>query len=375
MFKLKLNLICGGALMLMASCGSKNAAPELTDSGLDPNKFVAEVDGKSTGLYVLKNAAGMEVCITNYGGRIVSISVPDRDGKFIDVTLGLDSVQAYFPENNQTDFGAAIGRYANRIDHGRLPLGGDTIQLPTNNFGHTLHGGPTGWQYKVYDVNEANDSTLVLSITSPDGDNNFPGEVTAQVTYTLTADNALDIDYEAVTDKPTVINMTNHTYFNLNGEDDGSILDNVLQIRADSYLEVNKYLIPCKKSPVKDTPFDFTEPKAIGEDIEEDFEQLLIAGGYDHNYCLNDYNAATVYSPSTGICMDVYTDCCGMQFYTGNFLEGQTGKSTYEANSGFCLETQYYPNAINITNDDVEKPVLKAGDKFHSRTEYVFTLL
>ena len=350
MFKLKLNLICGGALMLMASCGSKNAAPELTDSGLDPNKFVAEVDGKSTGLYVLKNAAGMEVCITNYGGRIVSISVPDRDGKFIDVTLGLDSVQAYFPENNQTDFGAAIGRYANRIDHGRLPLGGDTIQLPTNNFGHTLHGGPTGWQYKVYDVNEANDSTLVLSITSPDGDNNFPGEVTAQVTYTLTADNALDIDYEAVTDKPTVINMTNHTYFNLNGDPSKAITDNVLVINADGYTPVDStYMTTGEILPVKDTPMVLN---AAG-DISQEVVKLT--------------------APATGVTLSVYTNEPGIQFYSGNFLDGTvTGKkgAVYNQHAGLCLETQHYPDSPN--KPQWPSVVLLPGEKYSSRCIFKF---
>ena len=380
MFKLKLNLICGGALMLMASCGSKNAAPELTDSGLDPNKFVAEVDGKSTGLYVLKNAAGMEVCITNYGGRIVSISVPDRDGKFIDVTLGLDSVQAYFPENNQTDFGAAIGRYANRIDHGRLPLGGDTIQLPTNNFGHTLHGGPTGWQYKVYDVNEANDSTLVLSITSPDGDNNFPGEVTAQVTYTLTADNALDIDYEAVTDKPTVINMTNHTYFNLNGDPSKAITDNVLVINADGYTPVDStYMTTGEILPVKDTPMDFTAAKEVVVDIRNfDFEQIKNGNGFDHNWVLNaagdiSQEVVKLTAPATGVTLSVYTNEPGIQFYSGNFLDGTvTGKkgAVYNQHAGLCLETQHYPDSPN--KPQWPSVVLLPGEKYSSRCIFKF---
>ncbi len=366
--------------MLMASCGSKNAAPELTDSGLDPNKFVAEVDGKSTGLYVLKNAAGMEVCVTNYGGRIVSISVPDRDGKFIDVTLGLDSVQAYFPENNQTDFGAAIGRYANRIDHGRLPIGGDTIQLPTNNFGHTLHGGPTGWQYKVYDVKEANDSVLVLSITSPDGDNNFPGEVTAQVTYKLTADNALDIDYEAVTDKPTVINMTNHTYFNLNGDPSKSIDDNVLVINADGYTPVDStFMTTGEILPVKDTPMDFTTAKEVGADIKNfDFEQIKNGNGFDHNWVLNaagdiSQEAVKLVAPSTGVTLSVYTNEPGIQFYSGNFLDGTvTGKNgkVYNQHAALCLETQHYPDSPN--KPQWPSVILLPGEKYSSRCIFKF---
>ena len=181
------------AILVLSACGRSNNTPQLTESGLDPAKFLAEVDGKPTGLYTLKNASGMEVCITNYGGRIVSIMVPDREGAMRDVVLGFDSVQAYFPENNLSDFGAAIGRYANRIGHGIIVVDGDTIKLPTNNFGHTLHGGPQGWQYKVYGVKEATDSTLTLTMASPDGDNGFPGNVNAEVTYRLTHDNSIDI--------------------------------------------------------------------------------------------------------------------------------------------------------------------------------------
>ena len=202
-----------------ASCGSKSQDTELTASGLNPENFKAVVNGDSTDLYILKNAAGMEACITNYGGRIVSLAVPDREGTLRDVVLGFDSVQAYFPENNLSDFGAAIGRYANRIKNGQIVIDADTFQLPQNNFGHCLHGGTDmgtlGWQYRVYKASQPNDSTLVLTIKDADGNNGFPGEVDATVTYTLTADNALDIAYSATTSKPTVINLTNHSYFNL----------------------------------------------------------------------------------------------------------------------------------------------------------------
>ena len=208
MKSMKIMALLAGAAALMSSCAQKDAEPQLTKSGLDPEKFVAERDGKPTALYTLTNQNGMEVCVTNFGGRIVSVMAPDRDGNFVDVVLGFDSVAAYFPENNSSDFGAAIGRYANRINQGRIVLDGDTIQLPQNNFGHCLHGGPTGWQYQVYDVTESTDSTLTLVMKSPDGDNNFPGNVTATVTYKLTADNAIDIDYTATSDKKTVINMT-----------------------------------------------------------------------------------------------------------------------------------------------------------------------
>ena len=222
----------------LTSCNG-NSGTGLTKSGLDPEKFKAEYGGKPTALYTLANKNGMEACITNYGGRIVSLMVPDLDGGFRDVVLGFDSIQAYFPENNQTDFSAAIGRYANRIAQGRLVIDGDTVQLPRNNFGHCLHGGPTGWQYQVYEAEQPNDSTVVLTMHSPDGDNNFPGNVTATVTYTLTSDNKLDIAYAATTDAPTVINMTNHAYFNLNGDPSQPIADHTLYVNASTYTPVD----------------------------------------------------------------------------------------------------------------------------------------
>ena len=200
-------MMLAGAAIALSACKTNETA-QTTLSGLDPQNFVAEYEGKPTALYTLKNANGMEVCVTNFGGRIVSVMVPDRNGDFKDVVLGFDSVQAYFPENNLSDFGASIGRYANRINQGRIVIDGDTIQLPQNNFGHCLHGGPAGWQYKVYAAEQPNDSTVVLTMDSPDGDSNFPGNVKAQVTYTLKADNAIDIAYKATTDKPTIINMT-----------------------------------------------------------------------------------------------------------------------------------------------------------------------
>ncbi|MDE6742230.1 MAG: galactose-1-epimerase, partial [Muribaculaceae bacterium] len=195
-------LMLAGAAIAVTSCNTNKEAAQTTLSGLDPQNFVGEYEGKPTALYTLKNSKGMEVCVTNFGGRIVSIMVPDRNGDFKDVVLGFDSVQAYFPENNLSDFGASIGRYANRINQGKIVIDGDTIQLPQNNFGHCLHGGPSGWQYKVYAAEQPNDSTVVLTMDSPDGDNNFPGNVKAQVTYTLNADNAIDIAYKATTDKP-----------------------------------------------------------------------------------------------------------------------------------------------------------------------------
>lgn len=327
---------------------------------------------KGQEITVFKLSDKIDVLVCNFGATIMSIKVPDHNGNKVDVALGMTSVNEMIEHGEY--MGAVVGRCGNRIEDGRFTLNDVTYQLAKNDHGFAhLHGGDVGFDKKVFRATVEENSVL-LEYVSPDGEEGYPGTLKFAVRYTVKG-SSLAIDYYGECDKDTVFNPTNHTYFNLNGEDDGSILDNVMQIRADSYLEVNKYLIPYKKSPVKGTPFDFNEPKPIGEDIEEDFEQLLIAGGYDHNYCLSDYNAATVYSPTTGICMDVFTDCCGMQFYTGNFLEGQNGKSTYEHNSGFCLETQYYPNAINSNDESVEKPILKKGEKFHSRTEYVFSVL
>lgn len=327
---------------------------------------------KGKEITVFKLSDKIDVLVCNFGATILSIKVPDSSGNKVDVALSMTNIADIVDHGEY--MGATIGRCGNRIEDGRFTLNGVTHQLAKNDHGFAhLHGGDVGFDKKVFKATADADSVL-MEYVSPDGEEGYPGTLKFAVRFTVKG-SSLAIDYYGECDKDTVFNPTNHTYFNLNGEDDGSILDNVLQIRADSYLEVNKHLIPVKKSSVAGTPFDFTEPKAIGEDIEEDFEQLLIAGGYDHNYCLSDYNAATVYSPNTGICMDVFTDCCGMQFYTGNFLEGQEGKSTYESNAGFCLETQYYPNAINIANEEIEKPILRKGDKFHSRTEYVFSVL
>lgn len=374
-------LAIAGLALSLAACNSQKQQQQTTLSGLDPEKFVAEYQGKPTALYSLKNANGMEVCITNFGGRIVSIMVPDRNGDFKDVVLGFDSVQAYFPENNLTDFGASIGRYANRINQGRLVIDGDTIQLPKNNFGHCLHGGPSGWQYKVYDATQTNDSTLVLTIDSPDGDNNFPGNVKAEVTYTLLADNAIDISYKATTDKPTVINMTNHSYFNLNGNPEQPITNNLLTVNADRYTSVDAtYMTTGEILDVKDTPMDFTSPKEVGAQISEiSFDQIKNGNGYDHNWVLNTAGdesqvAATLVSPTTGIKLEVFTNEPGIQVYSGNFLDGKvTGKGgiVYQQRTGICLETQKYPDTPN--KPEWPSAALNPGDTYRSHCVFRFS--
>ncbi len=376
-------MVCAGAMLALSACHSKEEATKTTLSGLDPENFVSEYEGKPTALYTLKNANGMEVCVTNFGGRIVSIMVPDRNGDFKDVVLGLDSVQAYFPQNNQTDFGAAIGRYANRINQGKIVIDGDTIQLPQNNFGHCLHGGPTGWQYKVYEANQLNDSTLVLTMDSPDGDNNFPGNVKAEVTYTLTADNAIDIAYKATTDKPTYINMTNHSYFNLNGDPTQPITNNILTVNASRFTPVDRtYMTTGEILDVKGTPMDFTAAKEVGAEIEQvDYEQIKFGNGYDHNWvldtaCDDSQVAATLYSPTTGIKLEVLTNEPGIQVYTGNFLDGTvTGKHgiVYKQRTGICLETQKYPDTPN--KPEWPSARLNPGDTYTSHCIFRFSTI
>lgn len=382
---LRLVALAGMSALMIAACSTGKVEQKLTKSGLDPEKFRSEYRGDSTALYTLTNASGMEVCITNFGGRIVSISVPGKDGAFKDVVLGFDSVQAYYPETNGTDFGAAIGRYANRINQGKFTLEGKEYQLPQNNFGHCLHGGTDmgtrGWQYRVYKVESSNDSTLVLSIDSPDGDNGFPGNVKATVTYTLRADNALDISYSAATDAPTIINMTNHSYFNLSGDPNKPVTDQVLTINASNFTPVDStYMTTGEILPVEGTPMDFRNAKLVGAEIEKfDYEQLKNGNGYDHNWVLDTkgddtVEAASLYCPATGIFLQVYTNEPGIQIYSGNFLDGTlTGKGgvVYKQRTGLCLETQKYPDTPN--KPQWPTAVLRPGEKYNSHCIFKFS--
>jgi aldose 1-epimerase len=364
--------------VFMQSCQKPE---EKTASGLVRSNFRSVIDGDSTDLYVLKNASGMEVCITNYGGRIVSIMVPDKAGKMQDVVLGFDSVADYV--NVPSDFGATIGRYANRINQGRIIIDADTIQLPQNNFGHCLHGGPKGWQYQVFQtVSQIDATTIEMTRFSADGDQNFPGNVTAKVTFKLTEDNAIDISFEATTDKKTVINMCNHSYFNLSGDAKNSIIDNLLFINADSYTPVDStFMTTGAIDSVKNTPMDFTIAKSIGQDIDKfDFVQLKNGNGYDHNWVLNTSGdvtklAAKVTSPSSGISVEVYTNEPGLQVYTGNFLNGTVkGKKgiNYNQRTGICLETQHYPDSPNKPN--WPSVILEPGKVYNSKCIYKFTV-
>ena len=374
--------LCVALGAMFSSCQSSQEVKTL--SGLNPKDFETVVDGDSTALYVLTNKNGMEVCVTNFGARIVSVMVPDVKGQLQDVVLGFDSIGQYI--RIPSDFGAAIGRYANRINKGQISVGGETIQLPVNNYGHCLHGGPQGWQYKVFKATPIGTSGLKLTLVSPDGDMNFPGNVTVSVTYRLTDDNAIVIQYEGTTDKETILNMTNHSYFNLNGDASTPITDDTLFINADAFTPVDStFMTTGEITSVAETPFDFTTPTPIGARIDmEDNEQLANGHGYDHNWVLRESNdittvAAKVVSPVTGIVLEVLTDQPGIQIYTGNFLDGTvTGKKgvVYNRRAAICLETQVYPDSPNksLVNPSWPSPYLKPGETYTHHTIFRFSV-
>ena len=365
------------AALLMAACTPK--AEKTTDSGLLQSNFQMEVDGKKTDLYTLRNKNNMEVCVTNFGGRIVSVMVPDKDGQMRDVVLGFDSIQDYV--SKPSDFGASIGRYANRINQGRFTLDGTEYQLPQNNYGHCLHGGPQGFQYRVFDAVQPNPQELELTYMAEDGEEGFPGNITCKVLMKLTDDNAIDIRYEAETDKPTIVNMTNHSYFNLDG-DAARNEAHLLTIDADYYTPVDStFMTTGEIAPVEGTPMDFRTPTPVGARINDyDFVQLKNGNGYDHNWVLNTKGditrkCATLESPLTGIVLDVYTNEPVIQVYAGNFLDGSlTGKKgiTYNQRASVCLETQKYPDTPN--KPEWPSAVLRPGEKYMSQCIIKFSV-
>ncbi len=370
--------------MILSSCGGKKQQEEPkvveetpTSSGLLVSKFQGKVGEKETSLYVMKNASNMEVCVTNFGGRIVSMMVPDKDGNMKDVVLGFPSIDDYL--NNDSNFGAIIGRYGNRIAKGKFTLDGTEYTLPQNNGENSLHGGPNGFHNQYFDIKQIDNQTLECTYTSPDGEAGYPGELKVKVIYHLTDDNALDIAYEAETDKPTVVNLTNHSYFNLSGDPKNTILDHVLFINADRYTPVKEDLIPTGKvDPVKNTPLDFTTATAIGDRIDDKFQQMEYGMGYDHNWVFAASNtpetaACKLVCPATGIFMEVYTTEPAVQFYSGNFLDGtQTGKNgiAYQKRTALCLETQHYPDSPNEAK--FPTTVLRPGEKYTSKCIYKF---
>jgi aldose 1-epimerase len=315
------------------------------------------------------------VDVTNYGARLVTIVVKDKDGNDTDVVLGFDSIQGYL-DSKEAYFSALVGRYANRIANGKFALEGKTYQLSTNNPPNHLHGGPQGFHVQVWDVDAVNDNSITLSYLSKNGEEGFPGNCKVAVNYTVTEKNELVISYEASTDGATIINLTSHPYFNLNGQGNGTIVNHLLQINADNYTPVNGSLIPRGIETVEGTPFDFRQAKPIGKNINDDDEQLRYGSGYDHNYVLNGKGfrpAAKVTGDLSGITMEVLTDQPGMQFYSANHLKGEN-RIKYGKVDGpreaFCLETQHFPDSPN--QPQFPSTVLQPGEVFMSKTVYRF---
>ena len=365
------------SLCTIAACNNASKQEEQTNA--QPNtaamnkNFFGSVDNDSVFQFTLKNEKGTEVKILNYGGTVTTILVADKNNQLADVVLGFDSLSGYTQKGNPY-IGALVGRYANRIANARFTLDGKTYTLAANNNGNHLHGGLKGFDKVVWHVDAATDNSLALSYNSKDGEEGYPGNLNVKVVYSLAADNSLKIDYTATTDKATPVNLTNHSYFNLSGGKDSTILDHELMLIADRYTEVNDNLIPTGKlPPVKGGPMDFTKSKRIGNDIGK------VKGGYDHNWVLNKKgddleHIGTLYHPASGRLMEVYTTQPGVQFYTGNFLDGSlTGKGgkKYVQHSGLCLETQHFPDSPN--QPSFPNAILKPGETFHQVTVYKFS--
>jgi aldose 1-epimerase len=367
------------AALLMSGCAQKKETP--MSSSITKAPFGKTADGASVDIYTLKNTAGMEVAITTYGGRIVSLKAPGRDGKFADVVLGFDSLDGYLGEHPY--FGALVGRYGNRIAKGRFKLDGKQYKLAINNGVNSLHGGLKGFDKVVWVGREVpgGDPSVELTYLSKDGEEGYPGNLTEKVTYTLTAANELRIDYSATTDKDTVVNVTNHSYFNLAGQGQGDILSHVVQLNAAKFTPVDAGLIPTGElKSVEGTPFDFRQPTVIGTRINADDEQVRRGGGYDHNFVVDGAPgtlrlAARVTEPTSGRVLEVSTTEPGVQFYTGNFLDGTVkgkGGVAYAKRTGFCLETQHFPDSPN--HPDFPTTTLKPGAEYKSTTVFKFSV-
>lgn len=337
--------------------------------------FKDQRDGKEVALFVLSNNNGMMVELTNYGAAIVSMIVPDQQGIQENVVLGYDNIKGYYSGN--AFYGCVAGRYANRIRNGKFTLNGEVYTLAQNNGNNALHGGLKGFDKQVWDVVDCSDNMVRFRYVSVDGEEGYPGNVEVNVSYALQADNGLEIQYQATTDKDTVINLTNHSYFNLDGVGKGDILDHIVEIHADAFTPVDETMIPTGEyRAVAGTPFDFTTPHTIGERIDANDDQLIKAKGYDHNFILNgDVGelrlAAKIKGPISGRVLEVWTTEPGMQFYTGNFLDGVTKGAPFGKRSGFCVETQHFPDSPN--QPSFPNVILTKGEVFKSTT--IFRLL
>lgn len=359
-------------ITLLPGCGEIKKA----DYKMNKETF-GTAGGKEIVLITLTNREGNTVKLTNWGATVVWIGVPDRDGHIENITFGYDSLAGYL--KGDPYFGSVVGRYANRIAKGRFALDGIEYSLSINNEPNSLHGGPGGWHSVAWDwsVDEAGEIPVVtFSYMSPDMEEGYPGNMEISVRYSWSDLNELVIEYDCTTDKRTILNITNHAYFNLNGAGNGDILDHEMMIRADLFTPVDSSLIPTGElMPVAGTPFDFTSPRLVGERIDDDNEQLKLGRGYDHNYVLDNLEKidAVVYSPSSGRYMEMETDQPGVQFYCGNFLDGsQSGHESkvYNYRGGLCLETQHFPDSPN--RDNFPTTILEPGEKFTSTTIYRF---
>lgn len=371
-------------LLIMIGCGpqsrndSSSSEHDVT-KGVSVQPYGTMDDGTSVSLYTLSNAHGVVMRVMNYGGIIQSLVVPDRKGNPVDVVLGFDSLAQY--TSGHPFFGALVGRFGNRIANGQFSLEGKTYDLVKNENGHHLHGGTTGFDKVYWDIEEvpAPDGVAIrLSYLSEDMEEGYPGNLSVEVVYTLTDDNTIRFDYKATTDKTTVVNLTQHTYFNLNGGA-SDILDHVLQLNADRFVVVNEALIPTGElASVEGTPFDFRELTPIGERIDSSHPQMQYGLGYDHCYVLNGEGlkeAAVVYSPRSGIEMTLHTTEPGVQLYTGNVLDGTLkgkGGTVYKKRTGFCLETQHYPDSPN--QPSFPSVVLEPGDTYQTTTSFTFSV-
>lgn len=334
--------------------------------------------GKTASLYEITNAKGTKIAVTDFGATLVNVFVADRNGKVKDVVLGYDSAEEYAAHDLY--FGATIGRNGNRIDDASFNINGTVYKLAKNDGENNLHSGPDGFEQRMWNaVCAESENAVRFELTSPDGDEGYPGNMNVSVTYTLTEDNGLEISYDAVSDKDTVANMTNHSYFNLAGHESGEAVAHRLWLNADGFTPVRQIgLIPTGEiTPVKGTPLDFTTMQTVGDRIESDYPQMVFAGGYDHNFALNVKGGtmekiATLTAPDDSLSMDVFTDCVGVQFYSGNFIKPHAGKNgaSYVRRGGLCLETQYFPNSIN--QPKFASPLLKAGDRYCTKTVYKF---
>jgi len=373
--------------MMCVALAASLAMPVLAEKSAEMAKpmekkvFGTTADGKTADLYTLKNKNGMQVSITNFGATVVSIVVPDKAGKMADVALGYDDLAGY--ELNKNYLGVLVGRYGNRIAHGKFSIDGTEYTLAKNNGDNSLHGGIKGFNkamWEAKDVSKGGEAAVEMKYVSKDGEEGYPGNLSVTVVYTLTNKNELKIDYSATTDKKTVVNLTNHTYFNLAGQGNGDILKQELMINADTFTPVDSGLIPTGElKKVEGTPFDFRKPTAIGARIDANDEQIKLGGGYDHNFVLNRKAAtglslaARVSDPASGRSMEVWTTEPGVQFYTGNFLDGSfkgKGGIAYQKRTAFCLETQHFPDSPN--HPSFPTTLLKPGEKYHTTTVYKF---